>query len=212
PTTTPFRDKTSGKNLLLAENDAPFGEIVWRKLHLHAIARQNADEVLAHFPGDDAQYLAVGVVKLELEHGVRQRLRNSRFNLNRLALGHAHNSLVKMRWYAGTRPGASRAAESIGQRRHNPLKRFASPRRRSGGGNVREEFRQIVSRHVPQSEQLHAWRIDHGAADVQGVMAGGSGRVPAFFRVAADGGDAKIEVGLDRADEAGFSDAAVAGQ
>src|SRR5688572_2722683 len=97
---------TGARSLLLAEDDAALGEIVGGELDLDAVAGQDADEVLAHFAGDDAEDLAVGAVELELEHGVGQRLGNGRFNFDRLLLGHAHapgengRGNQKGRWYA----------------------------------------------------------------------------------------------------------------
>ena len=46
----------------MAEDDAAFGEVVGGELDLDAVAGEDADEVFAHFAGDDAEDLAVGAV------------------------------------------------------------------------------------------------------------------------------------------------------
>src|SRR5690348_8373688 len=78
-------------SLFLSENNSTPSEVVRGEFYLHAIAREDADEMLAHFSGDDAEDFLVGIVELQLEHRVGQRLRNRRFNLNGLGLGHKHS-------------------------------------------------------------------------------------------------------------------------
>src|SRR5687768_8404529 len=75
--------------LFLAEDDAALGEVVGGELDLHAVAGQDADEVLAHLPGDDPQDLVVGIVQPQLEHRVRQRGGDGRFDFDRLRFGHS---------------------------------------------------------------------------------------------------------------------------
>ena len=74
--------------LFLAKHNPPFGEIVGRKLDLHAVAGEDADEMLSHFARDNAQNLRLGIVQLKLEHRVGQRGDDSRFNFNGLGFGH----------------------------------------------------------------------------------------------------------------------------
>ena len=58
--------------LFLPKHDSAAGQIVGGKLHLHLVAGQNADEVLAHLAGDVAEDFARGAALLqaELEHCV----------------------------------------------------------------------------------------------------------------------------------------------
>src|ERR1700722_11670320 len=83
------RFTTEDRRLLLAEDDSAFRQIVRGKLHLDAIAWEDADEMLSHLAGDDAEDLlsAVGRVQTQLEHGVGQGGGNSRLKFNRLAFG-----------------------------------------------------------------------------------------------------------------------------
>jgi tetratricopeptide (TPR) repeat protein len=74
--------------LFLPEDNPPFGEIVGGKLYLHAVAGEDADEMLAHFAGDNAEDFGFGIVELELEHRVGERGDDGRFNFNRLGFGH----------------------------------------------------------------------------------------------------------------------------
>src|SRR5829696_6375348 len=78
-----------GKSLFLPENNPPLGQVVRRELHFHAVPRQDADEMLAHFSRDDPQDLLVAAIQLELEHRVGQRGGHGRFHLNRLTFGHS---------------------------------------------------------------------------------------------------------------------------
>src|SRR4051812_32079858 len=55
--------------LFLAEDDPALGQVIGRKRDLHPVARQDADKMLAHLPGDDPQNFALRVVKPQLEHG-----------------------------------------------------------------------------------------------------------------------------------------------
>src|ERR1700682_5937985 len=75
---------------LEAIDNAPAREIVGRELHLHAIARQDADEVLAHLARDVRQY-AMLILQLHAKHGVGQRLDNRGHHLDgilfRIAVG-----------------------------------------------------------------------------------------------------------------------------
>ena len=59
------------------------GEVVGGELDLHAVAGQDADEVLAHLAGDVRQHLVL-VLQLDAEHRVRQRLDHRCLDLDRL--------------------------------------------------------------------------------------------------------------------------------
>jgi hypothetical protein len=60
------------------------------QLHLHAVAGQNADEVLAHLARNNAKDFAIRVVQAQLEHRVGQRQGDNGFQFNRLTLGHGY--------------------------------------------------------------------------------------------------------------------------
>src|SRR5947209_20401965 len=55
--------------LLVPVGDPTSAEVVRSELHLHAIAREDADVVHAHLPRDVGQHL-VAVLELDPEHGV----------------------------------------------------------------------------------------------------------------------------------------------
>src|SRR6267378_3339193 len=64
-----FHRRLSSSRLLEAIGDAPAREVVRRQLNLHAIARQDPDEVHPHLPADVRQHL-VSVFELHPEHRV----------------------------------------------------------------------------------------------------------------------------------------------
>src|SRR5215210_1181881 len=74
-----------GSLLLVAVNDPAAREVVRRKLHLDAIAREDADVVLAHLPRDLRENI-VADVRLHPEHRARQRLDDLAFDLDFLFL------------------------------------------------------------------------------------------------------------------------------
>jgi hypothetical protein len=55
-------------------SDSPSGQVVWGKLNLDPIARQDADVVLAHLPGDRGENVVTSLVDLHPKHGAGQRL------------------------------------------------------------------------------------------------------------------------------------------
>src|SRR3990167_1196005 len=71
--------------LAVAVRDAAAGEVVGRELHLHLIARQDADVVLPHLPGDGREHV-VAAVDLDPEHRARQRLDDLALHLDFLLL------------------------------------------------------------------------------------------------------------------------------
>src|SRR5690349_16897778 len=58
---------------LVAVDDSPAGQVVWRQLHHDPVLGQDADVVLAHLAADVGQDL-VAVGELYPEHRVRERL------------------------------------------------------------------------------------------------------------------------------------------
>src|SRR6266849_1597841 len=80
---------SASKSILLLEpvGDPAPGEVVRRQLDLHAIARQDPDEVHPHLPADVREHL-VAVLELDPEHRVRQRLDHRPLDLDRVFLGH----------------------------------------------------------------------------------------------------------------------------
>src|SRR5712692_2394615 len=67
--------------------DAPAGQVVGRELHLHAVARQDPDEVHPHLAAHVREHF-VAVLQLHPEHRVRQRLHHSPLDLDRIFFGH----------------------------------------------------------------------------------------------------------------------------
>src|SRR5437764_14790180 len=64
----------------LSVGDSTAGEVVRRQLHLHLVARKDADVVLSHLPRDLRQHL-VAVVQLYAEHRARNGLGDLAFDL-----------------------------------------------------------------------------------------------------------------------------------
>ena len=90
----------------MTERDAAAGVVVGRELDLDPVARENADLVLPHFPGDRGEN-RVSFIELHPEHRTRERLDDLAFDLDLLFLGrqipfsgaglrrgHAHGSAV----------------------------------------------------------------------------------------------------------------------
>src|ERR687897_1779733 len=80
--------RTFMKNLgssAIAEGDPAAGEVIGRELDLDAVARSDADVVLAHLPGDRGQY-GMSAVELHPEHRARERLDDFAFDLDLLFL------------------------------------------------------------------------------------------------------------------------------
>src|SRR5690349_7322276 len=72
---------------LQAVRDPAARQVVGRKLDSHAVAGQDPDEVHPELSGDMGQHF-VSVLQLDREHGVRQRLHDGAFNLDRISLCH----------------------------------------------------------------------------------------------------------------------------
>src|SRR3982751_3246900 len=69
----------------LSVSDSTAREVVRRQLHLHLVAREDADVVLSHFPRDLRQHL-VAVVQLDAEHRAREGLCDLAFDLDLVVL------------------------------------------------------------------------------------------------------------------------------
>src|SRR5712692_5243944 len=90
--TAPFR-AAPPPHLLVAVNDAPAGQVVWRKLDSNLVPGQDADEVLAHLSGDVRQHLVL-VLELNAKHRVGQWLDHRRHDLDGILLRIARVSLL----------------------------------------------------------------------------------------------------------------------
>src|ERR687886_2525200 len=66
--------------------DPASGQVVGAQLHLHLVAREDADVVLAHLPRDGCEHL-VPALQLNSEHGARQGLDDLAFCLDLLLFG-----------------------------------------------------------------------------------------------------------------------------
>jgi hypothetical protein len=73
--------------VLASEGDSAPGQVVGRKLHRHPVARKNLDKMHPHLTGYVGQH-PVAVIEFHEEHGVRQRLDDRSFYLNRLFFRH----------------------------------------------------------------------------------------------------------------------------
>src|SRR4051812_48805697 len=71
--------------LPVPECDPAAGEVVRSELHLHLVARRDADVVHAHLPRDVGEHL-VPVLELDTEVGIRQRLDDRAFHQDRVVL------------------------------------------------------------------------------------------------------------------------------
>jgi len=95
--------------LLVAVDNAAAVEIVWAELNRDAVAGEDADEVFAHTSRDVCKGLVL-VLKLDLEHRIRQGFYDHRHHFNciflrqtisfgkvkRLTLFHFHNFLYEL--------------------------------------------------------------------------------------------------------------------
>ena len=77
-------------SLLVAIRNATSGEVIWRELYLHLVARKNTDVVHSHLSGDMRQNF-VAVLKLHPKHGVRQGLKDRSFEQNGVIFGLGQN-------------------------------------------------------------------------------------------------------------------------
>src|SRR5688500_10953441 len=93
----------------VAVDDAPAGEVVRTQLHYDSVLGQDADVVLPHLAADVSQDL-VAILKLDPEHGVRERLDDPALHLDgSVFLGHILRYLTLDR--CGRLTGHSRVVE-----------------------------------------------------------------------------------------------------
>src|SRR3954463_14110814 len=123
--------------LLVAVDDAPAGQVVGRQLHDDSVLGKNADVVLPHLAADMSQHL-VTIRKLHTEHGVRQGLDHSAFDLDgSVFLWHVLRYLT-----SGSGAGSQRSFRVEGSTRDQPR----LLRHRSAGGHGRvDAARQLAS-------------------------------------------------------------------
>src|SRR5262252_3278746 len=81
------------EGLLRPIGDATPGEVIRRQFQLHLVARKDADEMHAHFPGDVGEHLMPPVVQDHPEHGVGKRLDDRPFHLDGIVLRHRSDPL-----------------------------------------------------------------------------------------------------------------------
>src|SRR5262245_47404555 len=87
--------KKGGKDLPAAVNDPATAQIVGRNLHLDAVARNDADEILAHAAGDMGNDL-VAVVQFDAKLRVGQRFFDAALHFNGFFFRHKTLSLRGM--------------------------------------------------------------------------------------------------------------------
>src|SRR6056297_3164961 len=81
------RISVTGSRLLEAVIDPPLGQVIGGHFHLHLVARQNADAVLAHLACRVRDDL-MAVLKLDPECRVRQEFLDDTGKFERVFLGH----------------------------------------------------------------------------------------------------------------------------
>src|SRR5712664_1248246 len=86
-----FGCASPSSNLLEPICDPAPREVIGRQLHLHLVARQDADEVHPHLARHVGQHL-VAVLQLDPEHRVGQRLDHRALHLDRILFGHVRGS------------------------------------------------------------------------------------------------------------------------
>ena len=82
--------------LLVSIRDTTACEVVGSEFNLHPVARQDADVVHPHLPGDVRQHL-VAVLQFDPEHCVRERLGDRAFEHDGVVFGLGQNCLLD-RW------------------------------------------------------------------------------------------------------------------
>ena len=78
-------------------SDATSGQVVGGKLDLHPIARQDTNVVLAHLPGNRGENIVAAVVKLNAEHGARERLDDLSLDFDLVLFGYLPASFTDFR-------------------------------------------------------------------------------------------------------------------
>src|SRR5580700_586051 len=67
--------------LLVSVNNPAARQVIRRKLHRHAISRQNTNKILAHLSRNMGQHLVL-IFQLHSKHGIRKRLDHGRHHLD----------------------------------------------------------------------------------------------------------------------------------
>src|SRR5579859_326855 len=80
---------TEGRTFMSAMpvSDPTAIQVVRAELHLDLVARQDADVVLPHLPGDGREHGVASPVELHPEHRARERFDDLAFDLDLLFLG-----------------------------------------------------------------------------------------------------------------------------
>ena len=73
--------------LLEAERDSALGEVVGRHFHVHAVAGEDADAVLAHLAGGVGEHFVV-IVQLDPEHRIGEQLGHRPRKFNKVFFRH----------------------------------------------------------------------------------------------------------------------------
>src|SRR5436190_3840924 len=131
----------------MSVRDPSSGQVIGGQLHLHLVARKDADVVLAHLPGDGGEDGVVHAFDLHPEHRARERLDNLAFDLDLLFfLRHLpHGNRARgARW--GTRKNTAFAAADNGSKGKRPARRS---RPSLPGGIASDALVQIS--HLPAS-------------------------------------------------------------
>src|SRR5207342_3033082 len=127
---------------LHAISDATLGEVVGGHFDLDLIAREDADVVLPHAPGDVGNDL-VAVLELHPEHGVREGFGDRTLELDDVVFGHAVLSICS----AGRHWAARKVAHSGTPLRIGQSTRFSvRDRRRADRRNARSTSRPLPGR------------------------------------------------------------------
>src|SRR3990170_1094817 len=142
-----------GLPLLHSKGDPAAREVVGRELDLDAVAREDADVVLAHLPGDPSEH-AVATVELNPEHRAGQGLDHLAFDLDLLFLDcHFRARTTPFgRWFSSEKRRRKRAVRAAAG--HRSTVRFSStrnPQKRIPVASKTPEARQLRSRSSARS-------------------------------------------------------------
>src|SRR5687767_2731692 len=88
------------RDLLEAERDSALGEVIGRHFHVHAVAGQNTDTVLAHLAGGVGQHFVL-VVQFDPEHRIWEQLGHRPRKFNKVFFRHVASLFGEAARYAG---------------------------------------------------------------------------------------------------------------
>src|SRR5580704_3649988 len=97
PSRGPQRSLAPRAALLVTINDSAASQIVRRKLHRHAISRQNTNKIFAHLPRNMGQHLVL-VFQFHAKHRVGQRFDHGRHHFNGILFSALTRLLVFLLW------------------------------------------------------------------------------------------------------------------